>query len=195
MTFVDRGSLSGDTFYAARGVWRLLQNDIRWVGDFELSGLGLIRSFFAQVVRLPFVVIFVVLVARSTGAAPSWDFVALVCAFDLLGAMTYLLVAMISIRLLRLPGALAFVILNNWADLVFAIAAGILCVMAHFADPSLKFFRLFWFAIVVPLEIYFVWRAARSALGADVSAAVLLVVLNVGIDVAADQISAAVSLG
>ena len=195
MTFADRGSLSGDTLYAARGVWRLIRNDIRWSDDFELSGLGLIRSFFAQVVRLPFVVVFVLLVSRSTGASTSWPFVALACTFDLLGAMAYLLVAMITIRLLRLPGALGFVILNNWADLVFAIAAGVLCGMAHFVDPSLKAFRLFWFAIVVPLEIFCVWRAARAALGADISAAVLLVVLNVGIDVAADQLSAVVSIG
>ena len=137
MTFADRGSLSGDTLYAARGVWRLIRNDIRWSDDFELSGLGLIRSFFAQVVRLPFVVVFVLLVSRSTGASTSWPFVALACTFDLLGAMAYLLVAMITIRLLRLPGALGFVILNNWADLVFAIAAGVLCGMAHFVDPSL----------------------------------------------------------
>jgi len=195
MTFVARGSLSGDTFYAARGVWRLIQNDIRWSDDFELSGLGLIRSFFAQIVRLPFVVVFVVLVSRTTGGPSSWPFVALACTFDLLGAMTYLLVAMIAIRLLRLPGALGFVILNNWADLVFAIAAGVLSLLAHYVDPDLKVFRLFWFAIVVPLEIFFVWRAARAALGADVSAAVLLVVLNVGIDVAADQLSAAIPLG
>ena len=139
MTFADRGSLTGDTAYAARGVWRLLRNDVRWSDDFELSGVGLIRSFFAQFVRLPFVGVFVVLVARSTGASSSWPDVTLACAFDLLGAMAYLLVAMV--------------------------------------------------------EIFFVWRAARAALGADVSAAVLLVVLNIGIDVAADQLSTVVSFG
>ena len=195
MTFADRGSLTGDTAYAARGVWRLLRYDPRWSEDFELSGVGLIRSFFAQFVRLPFVAVFVALVERRTGTSSSWPDVALACSFDLLGAMVYLLVAMIAIRLLRLPGALGFVILNNWAYLVFAIAAGVLCTMAHFVDPGLKAFRLFWFAIVVPVEIFFVWRAARAALGADVSAAVLLVVLNIGIDVAADQLSTIVSPG
>lgn len=195
MTFADRGSLTGDMAYAARGVWRLLRNDGRWSDDFELSGVGLIRSFFAQLVRLPFVAVFVVLVARSAGASSSWPDVTLACTFDLLGAMAYLLIAMITIRLLRLPGALAFVILNNWGDLIFAIAAGVLCTLAHFVDPGLKVFRLFWFVIVVPLEIFFVWRAARAALAADVSAAVLLVVLNIGIDVAADQLSAVVSFG
>jgi len=195
MTFTDKGSLTGDTAYATRGVWRLLRKDVRWSEDFELSGVGLIRSFFAQLIRLPFVAVFVILVARSTGASSTWPDVTLACTFDLLGAMAYLLVAMIVIRLLRLPGALGFVILNNWADLIFAIAAGVLCAIAHFVDPGLKMFRVFWFAIVVPLEIYFIWRTARAALAADVSAAVLLVVLNIGIDVAADQLSTVVSFG
>lgn len=195
MTFADRGSLTGDTVYAARGVWRLLRNDVRWSDDFELSGVGLIRSFFAQLIRLPFVAVFVILVARSTGASSTWPDVTLACTFDLLGAMAYLFVAMIAIRLLRLPGALGFIILNNWADLIFALVACVLCATAYFVDPGLKVFRLFWFTIVVPLEIYFVWRTARAALGADVSASVLLVVLNIGIDVAADQLSTMVSFG
>lgn len=195
MTFVDRGSLTGDTLHATRGIWRLLRNDSRWSEDFELTGLGLIRSFFAQLVRLPFVMVFVILVARSSGTPSSWPFVTLVSAMNLLGAISYLLVAMITIRLLRLPGALGFVIVNNWGDLVFAMAAGASCVTAHFAEPRLTIFRLFWFALVAPVQVFFVWRAARAALGADVAAAVLLVVLNVGIDVAADQLAAAFSLG
>lgn len=195
MTFVDRGSLTGDTMYAARGVWRLLLNDVRWPEDFELSGVGLVRSFFARILRFPFVAIFVILVARGARMSFGWPAAAIASTWDLFGAMTYLLVAMVVIRLLKLPGALAFVILKNWGDLVFALAAAILASAIHFVDPDLKAFRVFWFAFVVPIEIYFVWRAARAALGADLSTSVLLVVLHVGVDVAANQLPTVVFSG
>ena len=44
--------------------------------------------------------------------------------------------------------------------------------------------------LAAPVQILFLWRAARVTLRADVAATVLLIVLDIAMSVAADQLAA-----
>ena len=60
-------SLARDSLRAARGVLRLILFNPAWAEDFDLSRLGLIRSFFAQGLRAPLVILFACALARAEG--------------------------------------------------------------------------------------------------------------------------------
>ena len=80
-------------------------------------------------------------------------------------------------------------VLVNWGDLVFAGVMTVVSSLAVFGEPGGIAAQLIWLMLAAPVQILFLWRAARVTLRADVAATVLLIVLDIAMSVAADQLA------
>ena len=79
--------------------------------------------------------------------------------------------------------------LVNWGDLVFAGVMTTVSSLAVFGENGAVAAQLIWLMLAAPVQILFLWRAARVTLRADVAATVLLIVLDIAMSVAADQLA------
>jgi len=183
-------SLSRDSLAAASGVWRLLRFDPSWVQYFDLTRLGLVRSFFAQILVLPLVVMFAVLTERADGGAVTLNLVWQTLLSDVIGVVGYPLIVALIARMLRLKRWGAFITVLNWGDLVFGLIFAALSALTILGEQGLMVLRILWLLVLAPIQILFTWRAARETMASDVSATVLLVVLELGLSIGADQLAA-----
>ena len=183
-------SLARDSLRAARGVLRLILFNPAWAEDFDLSRLGLVRSFFAQGLRAPLVILFACALARAAGDEITRNLMFQAAAALAIGVVGYTLVVWIALRLLKLPNWGAFIVLVNWSDLVFATVMTAVSSLTVFGENGGIAVQLIWLMLAAPMQILFLWRAARVTLQADVGATVLLIVLNIAMSVGADQLAA-----
>ena len=182
-------NLAMDTLRAARGTVRLIRFDPAWTRDFDLSRLGFIRSFFAQALRAPLAILFTCVLARAAGEEITRDLILQTAAALAMGIVGYTLVAWIAARLIGLPDWRAYLVLVNWGDLVFAGVMTAVSSLAVFGENGAVAAQLIWLMLAAPVQILFLWRAARVTLRADVAATVLLIVLDIAMSVAADQLA------
>ncbi len=190
MSGAASGNLARDALRAARGAVRLIRFDPAWAEDFDLSGLGFIRSFFAQALRAPLAILFTCVLARAAGEEITRDLILQTATALGLSLVGYTLVVWIATRVTGLPNWQAFVVLVNWGDLVFAGVMTVVSSLAVFGEPGGIAAQLIWLMLAAPVQILFLWRAAREPLSADVPATVLLIVLDIAVSVAADQVAA-----
>ncbi len=190
MSGAASGNLARDALRAARGAVRLIRFDPAWAEDFDLSGLGFIRSFFAQALRAPLAILFTCVLARAAGEEITRDLILQTATALGLSLVGYTLVVWIATRVTGLPNWQAFVVLVNWGDLVFAGVMTVVSSLAVFGEPGGIAAQLIWLMLAAPVQILFLWRAARETLKADVPATVLLIVLDIAVSVAADQVAA-----
>lgn len=181
--------LSRDSLRAARGVMRLIRFHPEWREDFDLDSLGFVRSFFAQALRLPALLLFAAVLARALGERVSNTLLLQNALGAGLALLAYLAMSLTAVRLLKLGGWRAFITLLNWGDLVFSVGIACLSALTLGGAPGLAALRIIWLVVFVPMEVMFVWRAAQVTLRTDVSATVLLVVLNIAASVGADQLA------
>ena len=199
-------NLAMDTLRAARGTVRLIRFDPAWSRDFDLSRLGFIRSFFAQALRAvgephvgrpaneismgaPLAILFTCVLARAAGEEITRDLILQTAAALAMGIVGYTLVVWIAARLIGLPDWRAYLVLVNWGDLVFAGVMTTVSSLAVFGENGAVAAQLIWLMLAAPVQILFLWRAARVTLRADVAATVLLIVLDIAMSVAADQLA------
>ncbi len=185
-------NLARDSLRAARGTVRLIRFDPAWTDDFDLSGLGFIRSFFAQALRAPLAILFTCVLARASGEAITRALVLQTALALTIGVVSYTLVVWITSRLIGLANWRAFIVLVNWGDLVFAAVMTAVSSLAVFGENGGIAAQLIWLMLAAPVQILFLWRAARVTLKADVAATVLLIVLDIAVSVAADQLATVV---
>jgi hypothetical protein len=185
-------SLARDALRAARGVMRLIRFDPAWIDDFDLSLLGFIRSFFAQGLRAPLAILFTCVLARASGEEITHELVLQTSAALAMGIVGYTLAVWIATRVVGLPNWRPFMVLVNWGDLVFAAVMTAVSSLAVFGENGGIAAQLIWLMLAAPVQILFLWRAARVTLKADVAATVLLIVLNIAVSVGADQLAALV---
>ena len=192
MSGTASGNLARDSLRAARGAVRLIRFDPAWIDDFDLSGLGFVRSFFAQALRAPLAILFTCVLARASGEAITRELVLQTAAALAMGIVSYTLVVWIATRLIGLANWRAFIVLVNWGDLVFAAVMTAVSSLAVFGENGGIAAQLIWLMLAAPVQILFLWRAARVTLKADVAATVLLIVLDIAVSVAADQLATVV---
>ena len=183
-------SLSRDSLAAASGVWRLLRFDPTWSERFDLTRLGLVRSFFAQILVLPLVVMFAVLTERADTGAVTQNLVWRTILSDVIGVVGYPLIVALIARLLHLKRWGAFIAVLNWADLIFGLIFAALSALTLLGEQGLMVLRIIWLLILAPIQILFTWRAARETMASDISATVLLVVIELALSIGADQLAA-----
>lgn len=188
-------SLRLDAIRALRGVMRLIRFSPTWAEDFHLDRLGFYRSFFAQILRLPLILIFNIALIRALGerVVPSvlWQ----VVAAALIGLVLYMAVSLVAVRALKLKGWLSFINVLNWGDFAFSVIIATLATLTLAGASGLTAVKLIWLVLVIPLQIMFIWRAAQETMRTDVSSTVLLVVLNLATSVVSDQLAALIIPG
>lgn len=190
MTATPTGRLSRDSLAAAKGVIKLLRFDPTWVKAFDLSRLGFVRSFFAQILALPLVLLFFVLTTRADGGDVTRNLLFQTGLSDGIDVIVYPILVLVAARLLKLKNWTAFITVLNWGDLVFATLFAMVSGLTIAGDVGLAAVRIVWLVVLAPLQILFAWRAARETMGTDISVTVLLVVLELALSVGSDQLAA-----
>jgi hypothetical protein len=189
MSNAASGGLGRDSLRAARGVLRLIRFRSDWVEDFDLTMLGFVRSFFAQFLRAPLIILFACAMARATGDEVTQALILQTATALAISVVGYTVVTAGAVRLAGLAGWRAFIVLVNWGDLFFATMMSALASLTVLGENGGVAVQLIWLMLAAPVQILFLWRAARTVLQADVAATVLLIVLNIATSVAADQLA------
>jgi hypothetical protein len=189
MSNAGSGGLGRDSLRAARGVLRLISFRADWVEDFDLTMLGFVRSFFAQFLRAPLIILFACAMARATGDEVTRALILQTAAALAISVVGYTLVTAGAARLAGLAGWRAFIVLVNWGDLFFATMMTAVASLTVLGENGGIAVQLIWLMLAAPVQILFLWRASRTVLQADVAATVLLIVLNIATSVAADQLA------
>jgi hypothetical protein len=85
-------------------------------------------------------------------------------------------------------GYAGFVIIVNWASLFLNVGLAAASLLTFGGQVGFNLFSLIWLALL-GVSLFITWRAAHETLSPEVPVALLMVVLSVGVDVLADQIS------
>ena len=187
MTTGASESLRLDAIRALRGVGRLVRFNPAWSEDFHLDRLGFYRSFFAQALRLPLILVFNLALVKALGErvvpAMFWQ-VGVSALFSLL---LYMAASLVAVRALKLKGWLSFINVLNWGDFAFSVIIAALSLVTLAGPPGLTAVKVIWLVLIIPLQIMFIWRTSQETLQTDVSSTVLMVVLNLAASVLGDQ--------
>ncbi len=189
MTVGARDSLRLDALRALRGIVRLIRFNPGWREDFQLDHQGFYRSFFAQILRLPLLLLFnyTLILALGEKVVPAVLWQVVIAA--VIAVFLYLAISLVAVRLLKLKNWAAYITLLNWGDFGFSLVIAALSALTLAGAAGLTSVRILWLVVVIPLQIMFIWRAAQETMGTDVSATVLMVVLNIATSVVSDQLA------
>jgi hypothetical protein len=189
MTAGASDSLRLDALRSLRGIARLIRFNPSWREDFQLDHLGFYRSFFAQILRLPLLLLFNYTLVRALGEkvvpAVMWQ----VVIAAVIALFLYMAISLLAVRLLKMKHWAAYITLLNWGDFGFSLVIAALSAFTLAGAPGLTTVRILWLVVIIPLQIMFIWRAAQETMAADVSATVLMVVLNIATSVVSDQLA------
>ena len=83
-------------------------------------------------------------------------------------------------------GYAAFVVIFNWLSLFVGVAACLASPMVLLGEGGFSVFALVWMGLFLA-QLFIIWRAARMTLSPEYSVALMVVVLSVGVGVAAEQ--------
>ena len=101
MSSATTHSLSRDALRALRGVVRIIRFDPLWAEDFDLDRLGFVRSFFAQFLRLPFLLLFSAVLSHAVKEKVTALTLAERAGAALAGVVAYAFVSLVAARLLK----------------------------------------------------------------------------------------------
>lgn len=173
---------------AGRGLYRLTRFDPDWYEGFDFSAVGFLRSFLAPVLGLPFHLSVGAMIAQlaerqATGTA---GLVASTLGYGVDALAFPILAALIARPLGIGQGYSALIVVLNWAGLLLNVmmaGATMLALVGGFG--VLQFLGL----LLLLLQVYLVWRAARETLTGELGVTMLMVVLWVAVDAGTDQVS------
>jgi hypothetical protein len=181
-----------DLLLAARGVGRLILGRPDVEPLFDLSPRGVVLSFVPAFLSIVPITGVETLMARAEKTAIGKGFYQAIFLSGVLDIAAFTAMVALCARFLGLKGWGRYLAVNNWANLVFALAFLALSSLVPLGTRGVDLVRLVWLLVLWPAEIVFTWNAARRIMGTDVSATVLLIVLELGLSVGADQVSALV---
>lgn len=174
---------------AGRALVRLGKFDLLWHEGLEITPGGFVRSFFAPLFALPFYLVFAALVTSSGGAQPiSVRALAALSLAHILNVLGFPALVGVFARPLGFSGGYPpFIIINNWACLFFSMAMCAIAPLTLFGPRGFDIMGLAWM-VLFGLRVFITWRAARTTMGSDFGPPLLMIVLLVATDLAADRI-------
>jgi len=183
-------ALSREIGDAGRSLVRLLRYDPAWPDGFDFSFTGFVRSFFGPLLALPFFLVFAALVSTRGGVEPLPPQTAWAAG---LGHLIYLVAFPVIVALLAKPlgfasGYAAFIVVVNWANLFLNMVLAAISPLALLGQGGFGLLSFLWLALF-GLSVFVTWRAARETLSAEMTPALLMVVLAIGVGVGSDQVS------
>lgn len=183
---MSAAALTREISDAGRGVARLIRYDPRWTDSFDPTVGGFLRSFFAPVLALPFLIVVTALLQPFTpdahGPRELWG----VAIAQLTNAVAYPVVLGLLARPLDFgAGYSGFIVVVNWSNLFAAVATAGAAALLPLGGLGL--FGFIWLAVFAA-SLFVIWRAARETLARDVAPALLAVVLWVGLGALTDHL-------
>jgi len=176
------------------GVGRLLRYDPRWTDGFEATTSGFLRSFVAPLLGLPFSLIVAALVSAAAEDQTGAD-MGLVWG-QAVSHLVYAALYPVAIGLLARPAGIGagyalFVIVTNWASLFLNIALAGVSAATLFGENGFVVFNLMAL-VILGASIFITWRAAREVLSDQLSPALMVVVVSIGVLALADYVGLSV---
>lgn len=161
------------------GAWRMVRGEPEWRGLFDDSRLGLVRSFLAPVLALPFDLLALAVLRRGAPwpklEMELWSGTAVTVGV----AAGYPLVMLAVTRAFGFSlGLRLFIITLNWAFLALDLLN--MCLTPT-ALLDFTLYAALEFLFVLPLTLFVVWRAVDETLSTEWRVKLMCVVLYVGV--------------
>lgn len=184
----QEGRLHTDAGRAFRGVYRLYLPDANWRADFDFNLTGFLRSFIAVLIAIFPSWICEAALRRADGGTPGLILLGRIFVSSLLETAVYGIGVYAICRILQLRGWMAFLIVLNWSDLAFSMLFASASGLSVAGPVGVDILKTLSLLILWPAQLLFSWNAARKVLSADMSVAVLLIVLDLGLSLGVDQL-------
>lgn len=175
---------------AGAGLVRMTRLEPDWAAWFDFSTTGFLRSFFAPALALPFYVVVAAILNSNGGVEPlSGPSLWAAGVGHVLNALAYpAVVALLARPFGFAAGYAAFVVVTNWASLFINMALSLASPLMLLGAFGKALFAPLWMLLFIA-SVFLIWRASRQTLAPDIAPALLMVVLFIGVGMAADQIA------